>query len=210
MGTRGRSLGGFQGLLPGSVSKWVLQHSPVPVIVVRPNSKREKNKRKRQKDPTRTGYRDLLDKSNPQGEGHLLDRTRYSTQFASRHAGATDAEAAAVAAAIGFEDQALPSPGFKGEPLTQFASAGTAGSEKTEASALSPGSEFSGRSTSPEDMRSPARVLKSPKEGNLESPTLSDMSSDGETENEEDKLVKAIKEDMADLRLTASREAASP
>ncbi|KAF2097582.1 adenine nucleotide alpha hydrolases-like protein, partial [Rhizodiscina lignyota] len=72
VGTRGRSLGGFQGLLPGSVSKWVLQHSPVPVIVVRPNSKRAKGKRKRLQDPTRTGYRDLLDKSS-QGGGHLLD-----------------------------------------------------------------------------------------------------------------------------------------
>ncbi|KZF22733.1 adenine nucleotide alpha hydrolases-like protein, partial [Xylona heveae TC161] len=42
VGTRGRSLGGIQGLLPGSVSKYCLQHSPVPVIVVRPSSKREK------------------------------------------------------------------------------------------------------------------------------------------------------------------------
>ncbi|KAF8539712.1 hypothetical protein BDD12DRAFT_80132 [Trichophaea hybrida] len=33
VGTRGRSLGGLQGLLPGSVSKYCLQHSPVPVIV---------------------------------------------------------------------------------------------------------------------------------------------------------------------------------
>ncbi|KAK4940875.1 hypothetical protein LTR66_014873, partial [Elasticomyces elasticus] len=63
VGTRGRSLGGFQGLLPGSVSKYCLQHSPVPVIVVRPSSKRDKKKRKRLRDPRRGGYRDILDKT---------------------------------------------------------------------------------------------------------------------------------------------------
>ncbi|KAF2084798.1 adenine nucleotide alpha hydrolases-like protein, partial [Saccharata proteae CBS 121410] len=63
VGTRGRSLGGFQGLMPGSVSKYCLQHSPVPVIVVRPNAQRAKTKKKRLQDPSRGGYRDLLDKS---------------------------------------------------------------------------------------------------------------------------------------------------
>ncbi|EFW16020.1 hypothetical protein CPSG_07647 [Coccidioides posadasii str. Silveira] len=46
VGTRGRSLGGMQGLLPGSVSKYCLQQSPIPVIVVRPSQKREKKKQK--------------------------------------------------------------------------------------------------------------------------------------------------------------------
>ncbi|KAF1812808.1 hypothetical protein P152DRAFT_378087, partial [Eremomyces bilateralis CBS 781.70] len=63
VGTRGRSLGGIQGLLPGSISKYCLQHSPVPVIVVRPNSKRAKNKQKRLHDPSRQSYRDLVYKS---------------------------------------------------------------------------------------------------------------------------------------------------
>ncbi|KAF2718808.1 adenine nucleotide alpha hydrolases-like protein, partial [Polychaeton citri CBS 116435] len=64
VGTRGRSLTGYSGLLSsGSVSKYCLQHSPVPVIVVRPSSKREKKKRKRLRDPSRTGYRDILDKA---------------------------------------------------------------------------------------------------------------------------------------------------
>lgn len=44
VGTRGKSLGGIQGLLPGSISKYCLQNSPVPVIVVRPSAKREKKK----------------------------------------------------------------------------------------------------------------------------------------------------------------------
>ncbi|KAF2488026.1 hypothetical protein BDY17DRAFT_237776, partial [Neohortaea acidophila] len=64
VGTRGRSLTGYQGLLSsGSVSKYCLQYSPVPVIVVRPSSKREAKKKKRLKDPDRMGYRDILDKS---------------------------------------------------------------------------------------------------------------------------------------------------
>ncbi|KAF3907360.1 hypothetical protein AA313_de0207586 [Arthrobotrys entomopaga] len=63
VGTRGRSLGGFQGLLPGSVSKYCLQHSPVPVIVVRPNEKRERKKRKRQDNPARRTYMDIMNKN---------------------------------------------------------------------------------------------------------------------------------------------------
>lgn len=72
VGTRGRNLGGIQGLLPGSVSKYCLQHSPVPVIVVRPTSKREKKKRKRQADPSRKSYVDILEKSRGQTL-YLLD-----------------------------------------------------------------------------------------------------------------------------------------
>lgn len=184
----------------------------MPVIVVRPNSKREKNKRKRLKDPARTGYRDLLDKSNPAGEGHILDRHRLSASFLpATTATSTDAEAAAVARAIGFDEQSLPSPGFR-DSLTHVKSSGTATSDRTDVSALSPESEFSGRDTSPEDLRSPARVLKSPKEGHLESPPLSELSSEGDTAEEEERrdMVDAIKEDLADLELTASREAASP
>lgn len=51
-------------MLPGSVSKYCLQHSPVPVIVVRPSNKREKKKKKRQADPQRRAYVDILEKSN--------------------------------------------------------------------------------------------------------------------------------------------------
>lgn len=51
---------GFKGVLPGSVSKYCLQHSPVPVVVVRPSQKRQKKKEKREADPTRRSYRDLL------------------------------------------------------------------------------------------------------------------------------------------------------
>lgn len=60
VGTRGRSLGGLQGLLPGSVSKYCLQHSPIPVIVVRPSTKREKKKEKRKQDPGRRVYQEMI------------------------------------------------------------------------------------------------------------------------------------------------------
>jgi hypothetical protein len=60
VGTRGKSMEGFKGLLPGSVSKYCLQHSPVPVVVVRPYQKREKKKAKREADLSRRQYRDLL------------------------------------------------------------------------------------------------------------------------------------------------------
>ncbi|TGZ82278.1 adenine nucleotide alpha hydrolases-like protein [Ascodesmis nigricans] len=72
VGTRGRSLGGLQGLLPGSVSKYCLQHSPVPVIVVRPSSKRDKKKAKRKADPNRRVYKEILQQSAGMGLPDML------------------------------------------------------------------------------------------------------------------------------------------
>ena len=43
-----------------SFSKWCLQYSPVPVIVVRPPEKRLKKKNKRGVDPTRQDYARIL------------------------------------------------------------------------------------------------------------------------------------------------------
>lgn len=60
VGTKGRSREGFKGLLPGSVSKWCLQHSPIPVVVVKPVSKRESNKAKREANPNKLAYIDLI------------------------------------------------------------------------------------------------------------------------------------------------------
>ena len=121
VGTRGRSLTGYQGLLSsGSVSKYCLQYSPVPVIVVRPSSKREAKKDKRLRNPTRTGYRDILDKSEdaPRGRGgHLLDAQNRSS-LTGADLGALgelgsaidpDHEARMVAEAIGYTDNFAPS-----------------------------------------------------------------------------------------------------
>lgn len=62
VGTRGRSLGGLQGLVNtrNSFSKYCLQYSPVPVVVVRPTEKRIKKKTKRANDSTRQTYVGML------------------------------------------------------------------------------------------------------------------------------------------------------
>ena len=117
MGTRGKSLGGIQSLLPGSVSKYCLQNSPVPVVVVRPEEKREKKKRKRLADPSRQNYCSILDQTNACGSGAF-------EELAQQSAGeATENEAAAVAKAIGLNDgfnawKGLKKEGEDSPPLT--------------------------------------------------------------------------------------------
>ncbi|TPX22741.1 hypothetical protein DIZ76_014620 [Coccidioides immitis] len=97
VGTRGRSLGGMQGLLPGSVSKYCLQQSPIPVIVVRPSQKREKKKQKRLADPSRRSYNQIMRLSQGKGD-HLFDTTSASSSTSRLP---EPEEAAAVAEAIG-------------------------------------------------------------------------------------------------------------
>ncbi|KKK12964.1 hypothetical protein P175DRAFT_0503305 [Aspergillus ochraceoroseus IBT 24754] len=96
VGTRGRNLGGVQGLLPGSVSKYCLQHSPIPVIVVRPSPKREKKKKKRLADPTRRSYTQILEMSERQGS-HIFSGKSSRNSSVSK----LPDEEAAVAAALG-------------------------------------------------------------------------------------------------------------
>lgn len=137
VGTRGRSLTGYQGLLTsGSVSKYCLQYSPVPVIVVRPSRKREAKKRKRMQDPERRGYRDILDKSEdaPRGRGgHLLDGREASTAELGLlgelgQAGDPDEEARKVAEAIGYRASGVGQgdTGARGSSLSRVTSASSA------------------------------------------------------------------------------------
>ena len=117
VGTRGKSLGGIQSLLPGSVSKYCLQNSPVPVVVVRPEEKREKKKRKRLADPSRQNYSSILGQTNASGSGAFEDLAHQSGGEA------TENEAAAVAKAIGLNEGFDAWIGFKKEgeddsPLT--------------------------------------------------------------------------------------------
>jgi nucleotide-binding universal stress UspA family protein len=176
VGTKGRSLTGYQGLLSsGSVSKYCLQYSPVPVIVVRPSSKRESKKRKRLQDPTRRSYRDILDKSEdaPQGRGgHLLDeRNRMSIMGSDlgvlgRLEGDDDpdAEARRVAEAIGYRAHrgSGGSSSAQGSNLSRVVSAASAHSEDSD-----------------DDMTiNDERVLKSPTMGALDSPYVSDDEDD--------------------------------
>lgn len=149
-------------MLPGSVSKYCLQHSPVPVIVVRPSSKRDKARVKRAQDPNRHGYKDILEKSGPQG-GYVFDPSaRNSIVVPEEVQPASEDEAAAVAAAIGYR------PALEASPLAQIQIARDISSDNT-------ASGF-------DDLRSPGVVMKSPELQNLDSPEISDISSSEEEE----------------------------
>lgn len=157
VGTRGKSLGGFQGLLPGSVSKYCLQHSPVPVIVVRPTSKRDKARTKRANDPSRLGYQEMLAKSES-----LLDITTTSASPRSSFI-ASDEQAATVKASLQPQNVQYTQP-VEPSPLAQVHRAEESEDETTE-----------------KDPRSPGSLLKSPELRNLDSPDISsDSSSDDE------------------------------
>lgn len=149
-------MGGFQGLLPGSISKFCLQNSPVPVIVVRPNMQRARGKRKRLQNPSRQGYRDLLDRAGI--EGHLLDeKNRDRLDQLGEETVASQDESAAVTAAIGFRKEHAAAA--KGSPLTRVESAAT---DVTE-------SEYGDE-----------RLMKSPELQDLDSPELSGESAFGD------------------------------
>ena len=107
----------MQGLLPGSVSKYCLQHSPVPVIVVRPTSKRMKKKKKRQADTGRSLYSSMLEQAQVSGGSHLFDRADSSSISME----ATEKEADAVAKAIGPPKRGILK-GTYGGPLARVTS----------------------------------------------------------------------------------------
>lgn len=96
VGTRGRNLKGVHSLLPGSVSKYCLQQSPIPVIVVRPSPKREKKKKKRRADPTRRSYNHILELSEKRGS-RIFDTSSSTESSVSK----LPDEEAAVAEALG-------------------------------------------------------------------------------------------------------------
>ncbi|KAI0376849.1 universal stress protein family [Hypomontagnella monticulosa] len=97
VGTKGRSLDGVQGFLVNrsSFSKYCLQYSPVPVVVVRPNEKREKKKAKRAHDPSRQSYAQML-----LGQPHEADSENSSVYELEPNLTA-DEEAHRVAVAVG-------------------------------------------------------------------------------------------------------------
>ena len=77
------------------MSKYCLQNSPVPVVVVRPSKKRDKKKKRRLADPSRSGYKDILEKS---GMLHKSERNKMVEHTGGE---ASEKEARAVAQAIG-------------------------------------------------------------------------------------------------------------
>jgi hypothetical protein len=145
----------MQVLLPGSVSKYCLQQSPIPVIVVRPSTKRLKKKKKRMANPSRRNYNSILEKARG---GYSLDKSGRNSIIGPLPS-ATDQEAALVAKAIGVPKH------FEAAPLPRVV---PSRSDATE------------RSASPRP-HSPALsnvVMKSPSLGPAESPEISDDDSD--------------------------------
>ncbi|KAI0458388.1 hypothetical protein F5B21DRAFT_25138 [Xylaria acuta] len=97
VGTKGRSMDGVQGFLVNrsSFSKYCLQYSPVPVVVVRPTEKREKKKAKRAGDPSRQSYIQILG-----GRKHEADNDN-SSMYELEPTLTPDEEAHRVAVAVG-------------------------------------------------------------------------------------------------------------
>lgn len=133
----------------------------MPVIVVRPSSKRDKARNKRALDPNRHAYKDLLEKS-----GTLIDtdaRNVYTETSRPQSRQASEDEAAAVAAAIGYRP-------LEGSPLVQ-----------SQTVPVNLDATFADQ-----DLKSPGIVMKSPELQNLESPEISDSSSSEDEDEDED------------------------
>lgn len=99
VGTRGRTLGGFQGFINSkhSFSKYCLQYSPVPVVVVRPDEKRQKKKGKRDTDPEKQSYRQMLQSNEGTHEADIDDLSAWEIESKL----SADEEAGKVARALG-------------------------------------------------------------------------------------------------------------
>jgi hypothetical protein len=140
VGTKGRSLGGIQGLMNtrNSFSKYCLQYSPIPVVVVRPDDKRLKKKEKRSQDPARQSYAAMLAYNSGKHEAD----SEASSVYEFEKSISADEEAHRVAAAIGLPARFDPTikPYNPRDALRRRSSpsplAGTAGSER--ATSLSP------------------------------------------------------------------------
>lgn len=175
VGTRGRSLGGVQGLVSqrNSFSKWCLQYSPIPVVVVRPTEKRIKKKHKREADPARQDYARILRESGV--DNHEANTGATHIDFETSNT--PDGEAHAVAAAIGLPaafDPTLKPINLPGsQPLRKVDSGN---SERTSLqSSISPDSR----------PNSPNAVMKTPKSPQIDSPAMSDNESN-ESEGDDD------------------------
>ncbi|CAD6890287.1 unnamed protein product [Tilletia controversa] len=93
IGTRGKNAtlmqkmmmgAGFSNsVVVGSVSREILSRSPVPVIVVRPENKVEKHLKKRQADPKRRSYHDLMANAL---HGHIHSHSRSGSSASTSSA----------------------------------------------------------------------------------------------------------------------------
>lgn len=132
----------------------------MPVIVVRPTSKRDKAKSKRTNDPDRQGYREILAKSESLPEYNSPRNSFF----------ANEDEAATVGGA-----GSAPKPPVETHPLAQVEQAPDSSEDELDTRT----STLVG-----DDPRSPGPMMKSPDLQNLDSPELSSQSS-SEDEDEQ-------------------------
>ncbi|KAH7393599.1 hypothetical protein BKA64DRAFT_91971 [Cadophora sp. MPI-SDFR-AT-0126] len=177
VGTRGRSLGGFQGLMTisNSFSKWCLQYSPIPVVVVRPTEKRTKKKKKRDADPSRQDYARILKDSGL--DVHETESGSKNSIFEVTNT--PDVEAHAVAAALGLPAQFDPT--LKPFMLESSRTLRKVDSAASDGTSVSPDS----RPTSPTIVRKGSKGRRESQESRDSNSVSGDESSEGE-EGEED------------------------
>ncbi|KKZ63747.1 hypothetical protein EMCG_01936 [[Emmonsia] crescens] len=182
VGTRGRSLGGMQGLLPGSVSKYCLQQSPIPVIVVRPSTKRAKKKQKRLANPLRQRYNHLL-RLNDMKSGRVFEKSRSTDSIVTK----LPEEEAAVAQAIGiqpigggFEDAHISR-----DPRLSF-SRDTASTKSTDDNDDDDRSEDRRSSSIPNSESTAPDFSSALKNRKIESPTITDDENEDEEQDIDD------------------------
>jgi len=157
-----------------SFSKWCLQYSPVPVVVVRPTEKRLKKKKKRDADPARQDYAKILKDSGM--DKHETDSGTHNASFEPSNDPTEEAHAVATALGLpaAFDPTLLPHK-KSSRTLERVESGQSAATTRSQGS-QSP-------DASPPD--SPTALMKSPKSRNFDSPAMSvDDSSEGEDDEE--------------------------
>ncbi|CEH18283.1 SUGAR UTILIZATION REGULATORY PROTEIN IMP2 [Ceraceosorus bombacis] len=89
IGTRGKTMNTLQKMLAGatmgSASRELLSRSPVPVVVVRPEAKVTKHRKKREADPKRRSYHDLVAKAKAESLPLSRDGSRDHHILGHRH-----------------------------------------------------------------------------------------------------------------------------
>ncbi|CAK7262637.1 hypothetical protein SEPCBS119000_000060 [Sporothrix epigloea] len=186
VGTRGRSLGGIQGLVnKNSFSKYCLQYSPVPTVVVRDYEKRMKKKGKRSNDPGRHSYANMLAPTNGMHEANSENSSVYDMEAKI----SADEEAHRVAAAIGLP--AAFDPTLKPIDMDHYL-----GRRSRNASPARPGTEI-------ETPSEPATAIPG---SAIESATVVSVDSEEEDSADEDEGEFEVTSGQQALRAAAAKE----
>ncbi|KAL8832712.1 MAG: hypothetical protein Q9170_004774 [Blastenia crenularia] len=192
VGTKGKTpstgLTLTQSFVTGSVSRYCLQNSPVPCIVVRPTRKRIAKKAKRLADGKRRNYANVLEKSGPPMSvlGPLGSEHQLVPSGGVENKEASEKEAKAVAAAIGIPARSLSKMGKTTPPLPPPP---LRGGEEEGVSLSRTRTESVGP-----DSPSPTGAFvvseeNSPEFEPLDSPVMSDEEGEGQEEREEEGML---------------------